>query len=75
MAKESPGNEPFFTCFHGQSKTRIDRIYAPDEDGLIWAHSPLISNIFPRPPEAVRLDHEAARISLKLDTRNRSLQV
>ena len=69
VARESLGNEPFFTCFHGQSKTRIDRIYAPDEDGLIWAHSPVISNIFPRPPEAVRLDHEAARISLKLDTR------
>ena len=69
VARESLGNEPFFTCFHGQSKTRIDRIYAPDEDGLIWAHSPVISNIFPRPPEAVRLDHETARISLKLDTR------
>ena len=34
VARESLGNEPFFTCFHGQSKTRIDRIYAPDEDGI-----------------------------------------
>ena len=41
MARGRLGTSPFFTCFKGQSKTRIDRVYVPDVNGLIWTHVPI----------------------------------
>ena len=69
VARVYLGNEPFFTSFHntsaGLTSTRIDRVYAPDRDGLIWEHKPVLTEIFPRSPDAVILDHEPAQITLK----------
>ena len=69
VARAFLGSKPFFTSFHntsaGQTATRIDRIYAPDKDGLMWEHSPISTEIFPRRPGAVILDHEPAQITLR----------
>ena len=69
VAREYLGDDPFFTSFHhtvaGDTATRIDRIYAPDRDGLTWEHKPVLTEMFPRPPGARILDHEPAQISLK----------
>ena len=69
VAREFLGRKPFFTSFHntsaGLTETRIDRVYAPDKDGLIWEHSPIYTEIFPRPRDAVILDHEPAQITLQ----------
>ena len=68
VARAFLGSKPFFTSFHntsaGQTATRIDRIYAPDKDGLMWEHSPISTEIFPRRPGAVILDHEPAQIMI-----------
>ena len=68
VARAFLGNKPFFTSFHntsaGLTSTRIDRVYAPDMDGLMWEHSPVLTEIFPRPPGALILDHEPAQITL-----------
>ena len=51
VARECLGREPFYTSHHnveagadGQARvthTRIDQMYAPDINGLIWQHEPL----------------------------------
>ena len=51
VARESLGDRPFFTCFKDRSKTRIDRIYVPDADGLIWTHTPIFYRTLPPPPQ------------------------
>ena len=69
VARVCLGTEPFFTSFHnsgpGLTQTRIDRVYAPDTDGLLWEHKPIAVELFPRPPGAVILDHEPAQIVLQ----------
>ena len=59
------------TSSSGLTKTRIDRVYAPDTDGLLWEHKPITVELFPRPQGAVILDHEPAQIVLKQVTHKR----
>ena len=75
VAREWLGTNPFFTCFKGQSKTRIDRVYVPDVNGLIWTHVPMQVELFPRPLTANTLDHEPAAISIKQTSQTRGKDV
>ena len=79
VARVYLGPEPFFTSFHnsaaGLSQTRIDRVYAPDTDGLMWEHKAITTELFPRPPDAVILDHEPAQIVLKQVTHQRGKSI
>ena len=67
VAREWLGNDPFFTSFHNVSgglltQTRIDRIYAPNLDGLSAVHVPGVHDFFARDHDSLELDHEPAVI-------------
>ena len=69
VTRECIGNEPFFTCHTqvpgGITKTRIDRIYMPDIQGLIWSHANGLHDFFPKPPNDSSLGHHAVTIAVE----------
>ena len=81
VARECLGDEPFFTSHHNvqgntTTHTRIDQLYAPDRDGLTWSHVPVQEELFPRPRDAMQLDHNMIEIEVSETTgdRGRDLQ-
>ena len=81
VARECLGNEPFYTAHKnvaggGVTHTRIDRIYMPDEDGLIWSHSSGLHDFFgTRPEGALELDHEPAQVRTCIATEDRGMDL
>ena len=70
VARECLGNEPYFTSHHTVAggtvtSTRIDRIYAPDLNGVIWEHVPISHDFFGRRQDALELDHEMVQIRIQ----------
>ena len=69
VARESLGKEPLFTSHHnvagGVTHTRIDQIYAPDLNGLIWHHDSTTHDPFLTKDNAKELDHTAIAIYLE----------
>ena len=81
VAREWLGNAPFFTCFKKNqgdnlSSTRLDRIYAPNLNGVLWEHVSVKPDLFPRNPLASELDHLPIeiRISSTQEQRGKDLQ-
>lgn len=68
VAREQLGAEPFFSAHHttpggGMCHSRIDQIYAPSKDALLWSHASC-HDFFPS--GSTTLDHVAIQISLSV---------
>ena len=76
VARECLGQEPFYTSHHNVgggriTHTRIDQMYAPDKDGITWEHVPVERDLFPRPADAIELDHDMIEIRVQRATGQR----
>ncbi len=60
---------PFFTAHHvgraGDTWSRIDRIYIPDNDKEAWSHTEC-NDFFPRPIHRIELDHVAVHVRTEI---------
>ena len=78
VAREQLGRVPFFTSTHstlaGLCRSRIDQLYAPNVDGMLWTHASLPDFWTPLNPLG-QVDHIALEISLQLATGERGHDV
>jgi len=69
VARDQLGNSPFFTSHHFNvhgliTRTRIDQLYAPLRDALLWTHT--ANDTFRPPPPNGLPDHVTLEIKLDL---------
>ena len=65
VARQSLGDGTFYSSHHivagGESRSRIDQLYAPGNGEEFWTHAPC-TDFFPKKPNRLELDHIAISI-------------
>ena len=75
IAREQLGSAPFFTSHHatsaGITHTRIDQMYAPYIDSMIWTHESAHNFHTPPPSSTAPRDHVAIQLHLTVPSHER----